>query len=123
MASRFIRISVLYFAIGVLMGLFMSIAHDYHLSSVHVHINLLGWVSLAVAGIIYTLYPQVATTKLAKIHFWLHNLSLPFMMLGLGFVVYGKTAWVPLISVSATILVLSVLLFAYNIFTKLKPRT
>ena len=68
----------------------MSIAHDYHLSPVHVHINLLGWVSLAVAGIIYTLYPQVATTKLAKIHFWLHNLSLPFMMLGLGFVVIWK---------------------------------
>ena len=101
----------------------MSIAHDYHLTPVHVHINLLGWVSLAVAGIIYTLYPQVATTKLAKIHFWLHNLSLPFMMLGLGFVLYGKTAWVPLVSVSATILVLSILLFAYNIFTKLKPRT
>ena len=102
-ASRLIRISVVYFAIAVLMGLFMSISHDHHLSSVHVHINLVGWVSLAIAGVIYTLYPQVATTKLAKIHFWLHNLSLLFMMLGLGFVLYGKTALVPLISVSSTI--------------------
>jgi cbb3-type cytochrome oxidase subunit 1 len=98
----------------------MSIAHDYHLASVHVHMNLLGWVSLAVVGIIYTLHQQAATTRLAKFHFWLHNLSLPFMMVGLGFVLYGKTAWVPLVSVSATILVISILLFAINILSNLK---
>lgn len=120
MGSRFIKISAVYFAIGVLLGLFMSIAHDYHLSSVHVHINLLGWVSLAIAGIIYTLYQQAGTTRLAKIHFWLHNLSLPVMMLGLSFVVYGKTAVTPLLSISATILVVSILLFAINILLNLK---
>lgn len=120
MGSRLIKISAVYFAIGVLLGLFMSIAHDYHLSSVHVHINLLGWVSLAIAGIFYTLYQQAATTKLAKIHFWLHNLSLPPMMIALGFVVYGKTAITPLLSISATILVISILLFSINILLNLK---
>ena len=83
MGSRLIKISAIYFVIGVSLGLYMSIVHSYVLTSVHVHINLLGWVSLALAGIIYTLFPDLASTKLAKIHFWLHNITLPIMMLGL----------------------------------------
>ena len=77
MGSRLIKISAIYFVIGVSLGLYMSIVHSYVLTSVHVHINLLGWVSLALAGIIYTLFPDLASTKLAKTHFWLHNITLP----------------------------------------------
>ena len=66
MGSRLIKISAVYFVIGVILGLYMSIAHSYVLSSVHVHINLLGWVSLALAGIIYTLFPESCFNKISK---------------------------------------------------------
>ena len=122
MGSRFIKISVVYFAIGVCLGLYMSIAHSYELASVHVHINLLGWVSLALAGIIYTLFPDLAATKLAKTHFWLHNITLPIMMLGLSFILYGQEALTPVVAISGTILVLAIILFALNILSKLKSK-
>jgi cbb3-type cytochrome oxidase subunit 1 len=122
MGTRFIKISAVYFAIGVSLGLYMSIAHSYELSSVHVHINLLGWVSLAIAGIIYTLFPDLASTKLAKAHFWLHNITLPIMMLGLSFILYGQDAWTPIVAISGTILVLAIILFALNILIKLKAK-
>ena len=122
MGSRLIKISAVYFAIGVSLGLYMSIVHSYVLTSVHVHINLLGWVSLALAGIIYTLFPDLASTKLAKIHFWLHNITLPIMMLGLSFVIYGQEVLTPIVAISGTILVLAIILFAINILTKLKSK-
>ena len=40
-------------------------------SSVHTHINLVGWASLALFGVIYRLYPELAASRLALVHFWL----------------------------------------------------
>jgi cbb3-type cytochrome oxidase subunit 1 len=122
MGSRLIKISTIYFVIGVSLGLYMSIVHSYVLTSVHVHINLLGWVSLALAGIIYTLFPDLASTKLAKTHFWLHNITLPIMMIGLAFIIYGQVALTPVVAITGTILVLAIILFAYNILRNLKSK-
>lgn len=120
MGLRFLKISVVYFAIGVCMGLYMSIRHDYALTGVHVHINLLGWVSFALAGVIYILFPTLASTKLAKTHFWLHNISLPIMMIGLSFILYGQVSLTPVVAASGTVLVLAIILFAINILKNLK---
>ena len=120
MGNRLIKISVVYFSVGVALGLYMSIAHRYTQSSVHVHINLLGWVSLAIAGILYTRFPELAATTLAKIHFWLHNITLPIMMIGLGFILLGQAALTPVVAASGTILVLSIILFAINVLSNLK---
>ncbi len=119
MANRLIQISVVYFVISVGLGLYMSIAHAYDLSPVHVHVNLLGWMSLALAGVIYSLYPKLASTKLAKAHFWLHNISLPVMMLGLAFVIKEVNGAVPFVSISSIVLVIAIILFAINILMNL----
>ncbi|WP_342743394.1 hypothetical protein [Domibacillus antri] len=42
MGKLYIRFSVVYFIIGVLLGLTMGILHDFRLTSVHAHLNLLG---------------------------------------------------------------------------------
>lgn len=120
MGIRLIKISVCYFTIGVCIGLYMSIAHSYTLTPVHVHINLLGWTALTLAGILYHLFPHLASTVLAKTHFWLHNISLPIMMLGLAFVVQGNESLVPAVAAGGTVLVLAIILFAINILTNLK---
>jgi cbb3-type cytochrome oxidase subunit 1 len=120
MGIRLIKISVVYFAIGVCLGLYMSISHSFTLTPVHVHINLLGWTALTLAGILYHLFPQTASTKLAKTHFWLHNIGLPLMMGGLAFVVNGKTALIPVTAAGGTIVTISILIFAINMLTNLK---
>ncbi|WLD93922.1 cytochrome-c oxidase [Alkalihalobacillus sp. AL-G] len=123
MSVKLIKISAVYFAIGVLLGMYMSMSHSYNLVPVHVHINLLGWTALTLAGIIYHLFPAASETKLAKIHFWGHNIGLPIMMIGLAFIVHGHTQVEPVIAVGATITVVSVLLFVYNILKNIKSIT
>ena len=120
MAIRFIQISVVYFVIGVGLGLYMSMAHTGDLMPVHAHVNLLGWMSLGLAGVIYSLYPQLSNTALAKTHFWLHNISLPVMMLSLAFVLEGVEALGPFISVGATVLVIAIILFALNVLLNIR---
>ncbi|MCA1055458.1 cbb3-type cytochrome c oxidase subunit I [Rossellomorea aquimaris] len=120
MGIKLIKISVIYFMIGVLFGLFMSMTHDYSFTPVHVHINLLGWTALTLAGLIYHSFPATSTTKLAKAHFWLHNIGLPLMMIGLFILILGNEGIIPVIAVGGVLTTLGVLLFGYNILTNLK---
>ncbi|MDX5475571.1 MAG: cytochrome-c oxidase, partial [Bacillaceae bacterium] len=60
MAVRLIKISAIYFFVGVLLGYYMSTVSTYTLTPVHVHINLLGWTSLTLAGLIYLSFPAAA---------------------------------------------------------------
>jgi hypothetical protein len=115
MGAKLIKIASIYFVIGVLFGMFMSMTHNFGLASVHAHINLLGWASLALAGLIYSVYPIAGETPLAKAHFWLHNIGLPIMMIGLIVLVSGVPSVEPVIAVGGLITVISVILFMINV--------
>lgn len=117
---RFLKIAVLYFIIAVSLGLVMGIIHNFALSSVHAHLNLLGWVSMAIFGIIYSLYPTASETKLAKTHFWLHNIGLPVMQGGLFILVLTQNEAFTIVTIVGSIMVvIGVFLFGINIL-KLK---
>lgn len=121
MGIKLIKISTLYFAIGVLIGYFMSSTHSYVLTPVHVHINLLGWTALTLAGILYHLFPNLATSKLGKWHFWLHNIGLPIMMASLAIVITVKNeAFLLGTAIGATITTIGILLFVFNVLKNLK---
>ncbi|MBM7572455.1 cytochrome-c oxidase [Aquibacillus albus] len=120
MGIKFIKISVVYFVIGVFLGYYMSVSHAYNLTGVHVHINLLGWTAMTLAGILYTLFPKAEISILGKLHFWLHNIGLPLMMIGLFFLVQGNTSVEFFIPIGATAVVIAVILFAINILKNVK---
>ena len=92
MGVKFIRVAVVYLLIGACVGLAMGMSQQFTLAPVHAHLLLLGWASMALAGLIYHWYPTAGTTRLARIHFWLHNLALPVFMVALGLYLTGTTA-------------------------------
>ncbi len=120
MGIRLIKISSVYFVIGVLIGLIMSFTEEFNFRPVHVHINLLGWTALTLAGLIYVAFPNAAETALAKWHFWLHNIGLPVMMIALAFLVTGSHWAGPIVGVGGVLTSLGVILFAINIFRTLR---
>ncbi|MEH7306173.1 cytochrome-c oxidase [Neobacillus drentensis] len=120
MAVRLIKISVVYFVIGVCLGMYMSMTENLNFSPVHAHINLLGWLTMAVAGLIYVGFPSAAETTLAKVHFWVHNISLPIMMIGLAFYVSGTKSAEPAIATGGTLMVLGIIVYAINILKNVR---
>ena len=59
----------------------------------HTHINLLGWVEMAIFAAVYYIVPRLVkrpifSVRLVKVHFWIHNLGL------LGMVVFFTAAGV-----------------------------
>lgn len=83
MSNIFLRLSVLFVVLGVALGYYMGATHDFTVSPVHAHINLLGWVSMFLYGLFYRAFPEAAQGWLPKAHLTLAALGLPVMMIGL----------------------------------------
>ncbi len=115
MGLRFLKIAVVYLFIGACVGLGMGITQNFGLAPVHAHLLLLGWASLALAGVVYHLYPAASTTRLARIHFWLHNVGLPVFMIGLAMLLTGTAGAFPFVAAGATTVLVGLALFALNV--------
>lgn len=115
MARRMIVWSTLYFVIGVVMGMAMSISKVYTFSPVHAHINLLGWVSMALGGILYHLFPAAGNSLLGKTHYWLHMSGIPLMMAGLAGLLYTENpGFIIATSLGGTFVVVGAILLFIN---------
>lgn len=117
MSIRFFRCAVLYSLFGISMGIYMGAAQDFSIKGIHVHANLAGWVSMAVMGLIYRSFPAMAQSKLATVHFWLHNIGLPLMLAGIygvwhEFARFGKIS----VSVGSLMVALAFVTFAINVW-------
>jgi len=119
MANRLIWIAAAYLVLGAVLGLYMGTTENFTLTPVHAHILLAGWLSLAMAGVIYRLYPAASNTRLAKAHFWLHNLGLPMFMLGLAAMLTGRNVPV-LLPVGAIAFFAGLLCFSLNIWRRVR---
>jgi hypothetical protein len=121
MGLRFIKIAVVYLLLGTTLGAYMGANEVFTLAPVHAHILLLGWVSLALAGIVYHLYPAAGETRLARIHFWVHNLVLPPFMVVLALFLTGTKAMGPVLGVASIVMIAGLACFAVNVFRNTTP--
>jgi len=111
-----IKAAVVYFIMGIGLGTYMGASGDHVLIPVHAHFNLLGWVSLALIGLIYRQFPKAGSHRLATVQFWMHNVGLLVAMVLLIGLLRGNTALDPLIGVASVVIGASVILFAINVF-------
>ena len=121
MSARLIKVAVFYLVVGVTMGIVMGITHQFSLAPVHAHINLLGWATLAIIGVVYHAYPAAGETRLATVHFWIHNTALPVFMVGLGFALTGNEAFLPVTIAGALGVAIGIVVFAVNIWRTVAP--
>jgi cbb3-type cytochrome oxidase subunit 1 len=113
---RLLQIAASYMVLGLGLGLAMGISGNFSLTSVHAHLLLLGWATMAIAGIVYLVLPDCARSRLATFHFWGHNLGMPIMLMSLAMKVNGQEKMEPLIGASSTLVLVSLVFFAINLF-------
>src|SRR3990172_1927280 len=129
-AKAFVKASLIYLAIGTIMGVGMVIHPDirFVLARVHTHINLLGFMAMMIYGVGYHILPRfmgrpVYSHRLGNIQVWLFHITL----LGLS------TSWILEASQGGTwhslaILfgmgqVISVFLFIVNLWMSMVAQT
>ena len=98
---KFLLLGALMLTAGVTLGVVMGIRHDFSLAPVHAHINLVGWASLSLFGIVYKLYPELARSRLAALHFILAAPAAIMFPLGIALsILYDR----PLVAIVAALL-------------------
>ncbi len=87
----FLLLATLSLVAGVSLGIWMGIVHDFQFMPVHAHLNLLGWASLALFGLVYKSYPVLARSRLAVGHFALCAVSAVVFPVGIALSISNVT--------------------------------
>ncbi|RUP00629.1 hypothetical protein [Hyphomicrobium sp.] len=113
-AGRFFATALLYAVLGMALGLVMGITQDHAQMPTHAHTLVVGWVSFALYGFFYHLFPATASTRLASAHFWLAELSILVLLAGLFQIFSGHSATgEPFAAIGSIGLLASTIVFAF----------
>lgn len=116
----FIKASVIWLAVGMLMGISMAASHDFSLHPAHAHINLVGWATMALYGLIYRAWPEMAEGALPKLQFWVALAGAILMPIGIVGSI-RQMAWGEPVAIAGSLLTaLALLLFAWVVFTRMR---
>ncbi len=126
------RVSAAFFALGVtcvligmVFGMWMGATHDFVAAPAHAHLNLLGWVTMALFGTFYAFTQKTMSNTLAWVNFALSALGVavlvPFLTLML--MNGNDPAYEPGVTAGSVISFLSMAVFAVSVFRELmRPR-
>ena len=79
----FILIGLLYGTFGFAFGIWVGINERFEQAHLHAHINLIGFASMVMFGLLYRAFPALAQSKLAAVHFILFNLGAVVFLVGI----------------------------------------
>lgn len=99
----------IYAVIGMTFGIHLAMSGDYSLAPAHAHLNLLGWVSIAIYGAFYTLVPAAADQMLAKLQVLLAELGVVVLVPGIVIAISSQSE--ALAAIGSIIVLVSMLLF------------
>lgn len=83
----FLLLATILLICGAVLGIVMGARQDFQLVPVHAHLNLAGWASLALFGLTYRAYPQLASTRIAGLHFVVSATASLLLPVGIGLAV------------------------------------
>jgi cbb3-type cytochrome oxidase subunit 1 len=122
------RVSAAFFATGVVavligmcFGMYMGSHEDFTLAPAHAHLNLVGWVTMALYGTFYALTRGTMSNTLAWIHYAVSTVGVIVMVTGLAlFLSHGNDkAYTPIMVPGEIMTTLGMAIFAISVFREL----
>lgn len=119
--QRFIKSALVWLGLGVTFGVAMA-AHPVWIiyRPAHVHMNLLGFVTMMIYGVAYHVVPRffghpLHSRKLGGVQWWVSNLGLALMVVGFIMVPHSGARGTPLLVTGGTLSALGAFAFIFNI--------
>lgn len=123
-SAAFFAIGVLYVLMGMAWGMHMGESNDFAMAPVHAHLNLLGWVTMALYGTFYALTRATLSEKLAWTNFVVSALGVAVMIPSLAlYLASNDVKYVPYLVVGEVLTVLGMLIFAVSVGRELLRKT
>ena len=113
--NLFLRTSVVFLCIGIMLGMYMGGTHDFTQMPTHAHLNLVGGVWLFLAGLFYNSHPELSRRAIL-IHYALAVIGLLIFIPG----IWGaqiRAAWAePVVGIGSVLTALQIVFFAVMVF-------
>lgn len=113
-AFYFFGAAVLCVTVGMFWGIQMSISHNHTMAPAHANLNLVGWTTLGLFGLYYTVTPNAAGTMLSKAHLGFAVLGVLCLVPGIAIAV--STGGEALAAIGSILTVISMLIFLVIVF-------
>lgn len=120
--KRFLQAALVWLGLGVTLGVAMAVHPPWIIyRPAHVHMNMLGFVTMMIFGVAYHVVPRffghpLRNRKIAGAHWWLSNGGLALMVLGFLFAPHVGTRVIPLLGTGAVLSALGAFAFILNIW-------
>lgn len=118
----FLKASLAWLACGVTLGVGMAVYPPLALYRLaHVHMNLLGFVTMMIYGVAYHVVPRFTghplhSRRLAGWHWWMANVGLALMVTGFVLAPHYMIAGQVVLGTGGTISALAAYLFVFNVW-------
>jgi hypothetical protein len=114
----FVGVALAWLILGMALGLYMGIAANNQLLTVHITMLLPGFVVLSIYGAIYRLWPALKESGLAKAQFWIAVVAVLGQVIGAyQFAISGGTE-IAIIASASVLALLGGLLIGWLFLTK-----
>ena len=125
MSALWARTALIWFLAAMLFGMYLGVTEQFHISSPHAHMGLLGWVSSALFAFLYALCGgDEGLPKRAKGHWFAHNLGAATMVVALFLTIRsgGDESIAMFIPLGGSIVILGAVWLTVMLWPRLRAR-
>lgn len=79
---NYIMVGLCWVIVGMIFGMWLGASNHMNFANSHAHINLLGFVTSTLFGILYWAYPAMAKSKLAMWQFLIYEIGVLGLVIG-----------------------------------------
>jgi len=131
----FVKTSIIFLAVGILTGLYMSFAKNvlktgfgYELIAAHTHVILVGSVMMMIMGVALWFFPRAAkkdkryNPDLILIVYWMMTIATSLRFISQVVMSLYYVQWISItVTITSTFQVIAMLLFFYSMWGRIRP--
>lgn len=125
-AKAFVKAALVWLGLGVTLGVIMAVHPEMAVyRTAHLHMNLLGFVSMMIYGVAYHVMPRftgnaIHSVTIAVAQLWLANVGLALLAAGFAVRAHGERTSIYLLAVGGVMGAVAAYCFIYNIWRTLE---
>lgn len=125
-AKAFVKAALVWLGLGVTLGVIMTLHPELAVyRTAHLHMNLLGFVSMMIYGVSYHVMPRftgnaIHNVTIAVVQLWLANAGLALLAAGFAVRAQGERASIYLLAPGGVMGAVAAYCFIYNIWRTLE---
>lgn len=111
----FLRTSVVFLCIGIVLGMYMGGTHDFTQMPTHAHLNLVGGVLMFLAGLFYNSHPHISRRAIL-IHYVIAVIGLLIFIPGIWAAQIQAPWFPPVVGIGSALTAIQIVFFAVMVF-------